>query len=57
MFSFYRVLTAYQKSYSSRSSRSLEKDIKGLKSKKGIKEEKGLKLKTLRNINVKFCNI
>ena len=57
MFSFYRVLTAYQKSYSSRSSRSLEKDIKGLKSKKGIKEEKGLKLKTLRNINVKLCNI
>ena len=54
MFSFYRVLTAYQKSYSSRS---LEKDIKGLKSKKGIKEEKGLKLKTLRNINVKLCNI
>ena len=40
MFSFYRVLTAYQKSYSSRSSRSLEKDIKGLKSKKGLKKRK-----------------
>ena len=34
-----------------------EKDIKGLKRKERIKEEKSLKLKTLRSIRVKLCNI
>ena len=53
----YRVLTICHKSSSCRSSRSLEKDIKGLKRKKRIKEEKLLKLKTLLNIHVKLCNI
>ena len=47
----------YQKSSSPRGPISLEKDIKGLKRKKRIKEEKSLKLKTLRNIHVKLCNI
>ena len=39
-FSVYRVLTMYQKRCSSRSSRSLEKEIKGLKRKKGLKKIK-----------------
>ena len=47
----------YQKSSSSRKSRSLEKDIKKLKRKKKITEEKSLKLKTLHNIHVKLCHI
>ena len=56
-FTFYRVLTVYQKSSSPRDPISLEKDIKGLKRKKRIKEEKSLKLKTLCNVHAKLCNI
>ena len=56
-FSFYRVLTLYQKSSSSRSSRGLDTYIKGLKRKKRIKGEKSLKLKTLHNIYINFAII
>ena len=47
----------YQKCSNSKSSRNSGKDIKGLKRRERIKEEKGMKLKTLRNIYVKRCNI